>query len=137
MERGPVAPQIVSQELNKKKLFLNYALAEFSTDLYYSTTCHSGHLCKEDTCSIGTANPSLFNLEWLFMNFVKSGHLPCQDSSGQTLGCPACIYITWLRTVKPVMRTLIQCPYMTGVPSLRYISICFYISKTWLIFDVH
>ena len=29
----------------------------------YSTTCHNGHLCKEDTCSMGTANPSLFNLE--------------------------------------------------------------------------
>ena len=29
----------------------------------YSATCYNGHLCKEDTCSMGTANPSLFNLE--------------------------------------------------------------------------
>ena len=27
-----------------------------------SATCHNGHLCKEDICSMGKANPSLFNL---------------------------------------------------------------------------
>ena len=37
----------------------------------HSTTCHSGHLCKEDTWSMGTAYPSLFNLEcclWTLFN---------------------------------------------------------------------
>ena len=29
----------------------------------YRTTCHSGHLCKENTCLMGTVNPSLFNME--------------------------------------------------------------------------
>ena len=29
---------------------------------------------------MGTANPNLFNLEWLFMNFVQSGHLSNQDT---------------------------------------------------------
>ena len=36
---------------------------QFSAVAVTEQTCHNGHLCKEDTCSIGTANPSLFNLE--------------------------------------------------------------------------
>ena len=39
--------------------------------LWTCTTCHNGHLCKEDTCSMGTANHSLFNLEcclWTLFN---------------------------------------------------------------------
>ena len=51
--------------------YIYYAVVILIYIYIYSTTCHSGHLCKEVTCSMGTANPRPLQPGMLFIiNFV-------------------------------------------------------------------
>ena len=68
-EHHTVVPVFYNAVSLMKKLFVShfikllYNVPPMKLNCMYSTTCHKGHLCKEDTCSMGTANPNLFKLE--------------------------------------------------------------------------